>query len=75
MIGRFGEQLLEVPAALEVDEGEAERAAGDPADDPDHVVADPEPIGVLLDARADLGRDGYEQHLGEQRRAPRAAPG
>ena len=63
---RLGEQLLEVPAALEVDEREPERPVGDAPDDVDHVVADAEPGGVLLDPGRDLGRDRHEQHLGEQ---------
>ena len=64
--GRLGEQLLEVPAALEVDEREAERSLGDPPDDVDHVVTDAEPRRVVLDAGRDLGRDRDEQHLGQQ---------
>ena len=78
MLRRLREQLLEVPAPLEVHEGEPERAAGDPTDDPHHVghrvVVGPEPLRIRLDARGDLGRDGHEQHLVQQHRLHHATP-
>jgi len=66
VLGGFGEHLLEVAAAFEVDQREAERPVGDAAHHPDHVVTDAEPGGIGLDPFRDLTRDRHEQHLAEQ---------
>ena len=66
VLGRLREHLLEVAAALEVDQREAERPVGDASHHRDHVVADAEPRGVRLDALRDLAGDRDEQHLAEQ---------
>ncbi len=68
MVRGFREHAFEVATALEVDERETQRSAGDAPNDPHHVVGDAEALGVGLDAGSDLGRDGDEQHLGEEHR-------
>ena len=71
-VGRPLHQLVEVAAALEVDEVETERTVGDAAHDLQHVVAHAEVRAVLLDARAHRRRDRHEQHLREQHRLEHA---
>ena len=60
------EELVEVPAAFEVDERQTERAVGDATRNAHHVVGDAQPRCVRLDAGRDLRREWNEQELSEQ---------
>ena len=66
MLGRQFEEAVEVAAAFEVDEREAQRAACHAACHAEHVVGHAELPGVLVHPSGDFRRQRNEEHRAQQ---------